>query len=141
MREILYKYNTLGLYQTEDDTAFGGEEQLKIVVEPHDFSLAIGDEVLRNTAYDGGAVVVSRDGGVVFYDAAGAVIAEAEKGDTCYEQVHLGWKPDCLTVEFGQVQTVDYYPNCDGEHDRWGEEWVAHHTVALDLKDGSVKAE
>ena len=141
MREILYKYNTRGLYQTEDDTTFGGETNLKLVIEPHKFSIAVGGETLRSTAYEGGAVVASRNGGAAFYDHTGALLAKAAESDANYKEIYLRWQPDSLSVQFGQAEQVDYYPHCDGEYDRWGTEWVAQRTVTLHLKDNTVTVE
>ncbi|MBP3692110.1 MAG: hypothetical protein J6I80_02560 [Clostridia bacterium] len=133
MREIIYKYNNQGIYHTEQDTTFGNDEQLKLVIEPHEFSIAIGNEELRKTSFDGGELIVSCEGEVIFYDANGNVAAKAKKGKERYAAVRLLWKQDLLTVEFGSTQTVDHYPHCDGEHDRWSSKWIAEHTVKIQL--------
>lgn len=138
MRDIVYKYDTLGQYITADSTVFGEDKQLKLVALPHDFSIAVGGEVLRHSSFDGGAVVVSQNGEAVFYDNAGSEIARADKTDSTFRQVKLLWKKDALTVEFGCVETVDNYPNCDGEYDRWSERWNAGRTVALRLSDNAL---
>ena len=141
MKEIVYKYSTLGAYTTEDDSAFGQESHMKIVVEPHDFSLAVGGETLRNTSCSGYAAIVSRTGEAVFYDTENKVIgrADADQGD--YKKAILVWTPDALSIRFGYIDTVDYYPNCDGEHDRWGTEWVTERSVTLNLTDNSVEVQ
>jgi len=139
MREILYKYNHRGLYQTEDDTAFGEDPHLKIIIEPHDFSIALGDEVLRSSFCSGYTAIVSRDGEVVFYDNENKIIGGVEKSENCYNNVHLEWKQDSISIQFGDVAVVDYYPNCDGEYDRWGKEWVTQRAVTLDLKNISIE--
>ena len=136
MREILYKYDNRGVYQTEQDTAFHDDAQMKLVAEPHDFSLALNGEVLRSTNFAGGAVTVSREGAAAFYDSEDRLLAQTEKTDRCFKKVQLVWEKDALSVRFGYVDVVDYYPNCDGESDRWGEKWVTERTVTYDLKDG-----
>lgn len=141
MREILYKYNNRGLYETEQSTSFAGENQLKLIVEPHDFSIAIGGEVLRNTSFDGCEAVVSNEGEAVFYDNKGNVIGKADKTDKCYREIRLIWEQGFITVQFGQTDEVDYYPNCDGEHDRWGTEWVSKRSVKLNLNNNSLEIE
>ena len=130
MKEIRYTYNTLGAYTTAQDTAFGGEESLMLVVEPHDFSLTVGGDTLRRTACDGYRVAVTRRGDVEFAAADGTPISAVD-GDGDYAAVQLKWTADTLTVEFGHTETVDHYPNCDGEHDRWSTRWVAERTVTL----------
>lgn len=141
MREIIYKYDNRGLYQTDDNTSFAGDSHIKIIVEPHDFSIAIGGEVLRSTSYDGGMVIVSCEGEVVFCDNEDNIIGRADKSEDCYAEVRLEWKQDFLSIQFGRIDTVDYYPNCDGEYDRWGKEWVTQRSVTLNLKNNSVEAE
>ena len=116
MREIIYKYNHLGSYQTEQDTNFAGDAELQLTVEPHNFSITVGDEVLRQTSFDGCRIVVS-------HNAA----------------VQMTWQQDVIAVQFGRTETIDYYPNCDGEYDRWGKEWIVERTVTLHEKDHSVE--
>lgn len=141
MRQILYKFHNSGMYVTEDDTAFGRDAQLKLVVEPHDFSLTLGGEVLRSSSCGGYEIEVTREGAAAFYAADRTLVARTEKDEGSYWQVRLVWKQAYLQVQFGQIQTVDYYPNCDGEHDRWGTEWVTERSVTLNLMDNSLEVE
>lgn len=140
MREIFYK-NNRGLYQTEDDTSFGADSHLKIIIEPHDFSIAIGNEVLRSSSCKGYSVIVSAEGEVVFYDNENTVLGTADKSENCYEEVLLNWEQDLISIRLGYTATVDYYPDCDGEYDRWGKEWVTKRSVTLNLKNNSVETE
>lgn len=139
MREIRYQFHTLGAYQTEDDTSFAHDEQVKVIVEPHDFSIAIGKEVLRSSSCAGCTAVVSCEGEVVFYDTDDHVIGRADKDENRYEKFFLKWEQDLITIEFGCTVTVDYYPNCDGEYDRWGKEWQTQRKVTLNLKNKTVE--
>ena len=139
MREILYKYNQRGVYETEDKTTFDGDKQLKITVLPHEFELKISGEVLRKTSFEGCVAVVSNDGETVFYDMQNQIIATCEKDVKTYSEVRFFWKQDVITLEFGSVVTVDHYPNCDGESDRWGTSWEAERTVKLNLKNKTVE--
>lgn len=140
MREITYKYSTSGIYLTEDSTLFGEDTALKLIVEPHSFSLTLSGEALRKTSFEGCTVEVENNGGAVFY-VNGRAIAAAEKDDSTFNEVRLKWKQGRVAIEFGQIETVDNYPNCDGEHDRWSEKWVAYRTVALSLDDNSLVIE
>lgn len=139
MREVLYKYDNLGAYTTGSDTTFGDDSHLKIIVEPHDFSIAVAGEVLRSTSCKGYIIVAYDNGETVFCDNEGNVVARAEKGEKCYKEVILNWKQDILSVEFGYTDVIDYYPNCDGEYDRWEKKWVAQRTVTLNAKNNSVE--
>lgn len=141
MKEVLYKYSSRGMYVTENSTLFSGGTHMKITAEPHEFSLKVGGDVLRSTSFGGCVAVASCDGGAVFYDMENNEIARVDKGDRCYKEVRLDWKQDFLTLQFGYVAVVDYYPNCDGESDRWGHEWEIQRTVRLNLKDNSVEAD
>ncbi len=84
-------------------------------------------------------MVASCKGEVVFYDNEGNVIARAEKSEKCYREVILSWKQDLISIKFGYTDVVDYYPNCDGESDRWGKRWVAQRTVELNEKSRSLE--
>lgn len=139
MREILYKYNNRGLYETADDTSFADDSHIKIIVEPHNFSLAIGGETLRDTSFDGCTAVVSCEGEVVFYDNENSVLGRADKTENRYEKAIFTWQQDLISIQFGHTVVVDYYPNCDGEYDRYGEEWAIMRSVSLNLKDNSVE--
>lgn len=139
MREVIYKYNTRGMYMESGNTNFSGESHLKLVVEPHQFSMVISGEVIRDTSFPGCTIIVSHEGGAVFYDHEGQIMAQVEKGPGSYKEVRFGWKQDCVSLGFGEVREVDYYPHCDGEYDRWGTEWVTQREVILDLKDHSIE--
>ena len=138
MREIFYQFNTSGSYRTEQSTAFGEDSHLKIIIEPHDFSISVSNEVLRSSSCAGYTAVVSACGEATIYDNEGNVIAQAEKGAKSYNALRLDWKQDLLVIEFGYTDVVDYYPNCDGESDRWGEKWIAERVLKLDLSNNSV---
>lgn len=139
MKEIIYKYNNLGLYETDDDTSFGEHEQIRIIMEAHDFSLQIGNEVLRASKSDRYIITVSKNGEAFFCDENGSLLAHSEKGNDTYRKVVLVWEKGIISIQFGYVDTVDYYPNCDGESDRWGYIWTPQHAVELDCKDNSIK--
>ena len=141
MKEILYKYNNSGMYTNECDTSFGSETQMKIIAEPHEFSISISGDVLRSSSFDGCIAVVSCDGEAAFYDNDNNLICKSDKGNCCYKEARFQWKQGSVSILFGHVETVDYYPNCDGEHDRWGEEWITDRKVTLDLQENSLVIE
>lgn len=131
MREVVYKYNSRGCYEAIDKADFGNDKQLKIVVEPHSFSIAVGGEILRSSEFEGCSALASRNGAVEFYNQSGEIIKQVAKGDGQYDAVRLEWDKGALALQFGHIETVDNYPNCDGEHDRWSTEWVIDRRVEL----------
>lgn len=138
MREIIYQFNSLGAYQTEQNTVFGSDTHLKLVIEPHEFSIAVGGEVLRNSSCEGFVIDVTEAGAVRICDAENRILASAEGTNRKFRQVEFVWRQELLQLNFGSVQTVDYYPNCDGEHDRWGTEWVTEYAVRFDTASGQI---
>ncbi len=139
MKNIIYYYSSLGKYITEQNTAFGEEREMSITVRPHEFSIAVGGDTLRQSACGAYEILVSVDGAAVIRDENGAVLAEADKTDTTYNEARIDWEPGALSVTFGCMVTVDYYPDCDGESDRYGEKWVTQRAVILHTEDNSVE--
>lgn len=132
MREILYKYSNIGSYYTDDKTVFDDDGALRITVEPHDFSIAVGGEVLRKSSFGGCIAEASNDGSVDFYDVENNRIGGAPGCGRTFKQVKVSWKNGALSLEFGFVDVIDCYPNCDGESDRWDYRWVVEHVVPFD---------
>ncbi len=128
-REIFYKFNTLGAYETTDNTDFGSDSHLKLILESHDFSIAVGGETLRKSSCAGYSVLVSSKGGAVFYDSENNEICNIDECDKLFVKVSLKWSQDLITIQFGQFCTIDNYPNCDGESDRWTTEWVVEREI------------
>lgn len=141
MKEVLYKYNNSGAYFAESETDFGSDTEMKLIIEPHEFSISVGGDVLRSTSFEGCTIIVSNNGKVVFYDNDNDILGNADGCNELYKEVRFVWEQDCISVLFGQTETVDYYPNCDGEYDRYGKEWVTKRLVTLALKDNSVTVE
>lgn len=138
MRQILYQFHRRGMYYTKDSTVFGEDKELTFLVEPHNFTLQLSGERLRQSSCSGYSVTVSHQGAVAIYDHNGALLASIDGTEQIYHQARLFWKQDQLRLEFGSLVTVDYYPNCDGESDRWGQEWMPLRTVAMNLEDNSL---
>jgi len=141
MREIIYKYNNGGLYETEQSTAFGDDTHLKIIIEPHEFSIAIGGDVLRSSSCEGYSAVASNHGEVVFYDNNNNLLCSCDESDNSYKNVIFEWQQNFMSIKFGFIDIVDYYPNCDGEYDRWGKEWITQRLVKLNTKSNSIEIE
>ena len=141
MRQIIYTFNTLGAYETRDNTAFGSDETVQVIVEPHAFSLELSGKVLRSSSCPGCTAEVSRNGGIAFYDGEGTAIGSAPGGAEAYPKFRLEWKQDIITIQFGQMVEVDNYPNCDGESDRWSMEWWNRRAVTLDLRSNTVEVQ
>lgn len=138
MKEIRYTYQALGGYQTHDNTKFVSNEPMKLILEPHSFSLTLSGEVLRSSSFEGCSMIVFPAGGVVFYDHNNTEIAKADDGNKSYPEARVEWKPEQLSVQFGAVEEIDNYPNCDGESDRYDYKWVNYRTVSLESATNTV---
>ena len=139
MREVFYKYSTLGKYYTEDSGVFQTDDRLQIVVEPHDFSIAIGNEILRKNSSQGYRIAVSRQGEVILRDWEGNELCSVSGQNQNFTEVRFHWRQSDISVQFGKTVTVDNYPNCDGEHDRWSEEWQVEYEVKFDEETKKAK--
>ncbi|MBQ4037023.1 MAG: hypothetical protein IJC84_02740 [Clostridia bacterium] len=138
MREIRYEFQRLGGYQTKDNTDFGDEKILKLIVEPHEFSLKLGDDTLRSSSCRGYVILASSNGEVNFQDLDGNELVWIPERDQSYRSVRLLWQEGRLLLQFGSYQTVDLYPHCDGESDRWETRWVSGRELSLDPETDSV---
>lgn len=142
MKEIVYTFDNRGCYLPDKTETFEKETLLRLVIKPHKFELRVSDEVLRSSSCEGYVIEASCKGGVSFYDKDNKLLAMAEDNQSEeFAQIKFSWKQEQLSVEFGCKVTVDYYPNCDGESDRWGEEWVTKRAVLLNLKTNAVEIE
>lgn len=139
MKDIIYSFNNRGCYLSDKTAVFETETYLRLIIEPHNFELKVSEDVLRKSSCAGYIIEVSRKGEVHFCDYNENPVASSDETQKEFEQVKFLWKREQLCLEFGRIVTVDYYPNCDGEYDRWGKEWVTQHTVTLNLKDNSVE--
>ncbi len=138
MREIVYKFNQRGLYETDQDKAFNGETHLKLIIEPHSYSIQIGNDILRESSSAGYTIIVSNCGGTEFFSEDGNAIAKAEESGKDYKKVRLEWKNGTLSVCFGKIEEIDCYPNCDGEYDRWEYRWATQREIILDQSNNTL---
>lgn len=121
-----------------ENVSFDSESELRIRIEPHDFKLKVGEEVITDVSWDGYIIDVSSTGEVYFYDIENNLLASAEANGVVVDTVCVKLKAPILDVQFVELRTVDYYPHCDGEYDRWGKEWVAQYSVTLETKNNSI---
>jgi len=139
MKEIVCTFDARGCYLADKRAVFGEETHIKFIVKPHSFDLKIAGETIRSSSCAGYLVEVSHTGEVVFCDYEGNTLAKANAAPATFVEAKLLWSPDALSVDFGHVETVDYYPHCDGEHDRWGEEWITERSVSLSPENHAVE--
>lgn len=138
MKEIIYTFDNRGCYISDKTAMFEAQSHIRLIIKPHEFELKISDEIIRSSSCKGYIVDVSYKGEVCFYDFEKNLLAKASETQMEFAEVRCSWKSDLLSLEFGRVETVDYYPNCDGEYDRWGKEWVAQYSVTLETKNNSI---
>ena len=68
--------------------------------------------------------VVRDNGDVKFRDMEGNSLASVSTpgsigGRGRYEEIYCRVEGDVILIKFPIYEWVDYYPNCDGEYDRW----------------------
>lgn len=69
-------------------------------------------------------IVLTADehGNATFMNSDGIEIKK-EKADTdrLFSKIYCSIKENLITVRFPVTKTIDHYPNCDGEYDRYSE--------------------
>lgn len=132
MKEIVFTFDNRGGYVPNTPIAFETETALRLIVKPHEFELKLSGEVLRRSSCSGYILDVTRNGAVSVCDYEHTPLAATAATGADYAQIKFTWSETGLSLGFGRVETVDYYPNCDGEHDRWETEWVSQYEVRFD---------
>ena len=142
MKEILYTFCQRGLYESDagQRVSFGAEPWLRLVIEPHEYALRVSGEVLRQSSCRGYTVEISNLGAACFYDREGTLLAQAEQTPKEYRAFQFVWQQEQLQICFGHEETVDHYPNCDGEFDRWSTSWVTERRVSLNTNNDQLEA-
>lgn len=141
MKEIVYTFDRRGCYLPDRKAIFAEETHLRLVVKPHTFEMKLSDEVIRSSSCPGYVIEASRAGEVRFFDEDGTLLASVPESPKEYAQIELSWQQDVLSLQFGCTETVDNYPNCDGESDRWSTEWITQRTVTLNLQENTAEVE
>lgn len=139
MKEVIYTYQSRGCYAADKPTIFETDDRIRLIIEPHQFELKLSGKTLRDTSCNGYIIDVSRKGEVCFYDAENDLLAKADETPKEYERVVFEWAQDHLTLRFGHTEIEDYYPNCDGEHDRWGTTWISEYVVTLNTATNEIQ--
>lgn len=138
MKEVIYTFNNRGCYMPDKAVTFEKESHIRLIIEPHEFELKISDEIIRSSSCKGYIIEASHKGEVFFYDYEKNLLAKANETQMQFEEIRFSWEQNILSLDFGRIETVDYYPNCDGEYDRWGKKWVTQHLVTLETKNNSI---
>ncbi len=132
MKEIVYDFDRRGGYLSDEAAVFGEQTHLRLIIKPHEFELKLSGEVLRSSSCKGYIIETSSNAEVNFYDANAEFIAKSAGVDRSFSQVEFSMKENLLRLSFGRFVTVDNYPNCDGEYDRWSTEWSSEYEVIFD---------
>ena len=82
--------------------------------KPEIVVLFLAENILLMANREGNALFLDMDGKELYKDCA-----EAE--DTFFSRIECKASKNILTVCFVRTKTVDNYPHCDGEYDRWDE--------------------
>ena len=139
MKELVYVFYGRGGYLSTAKTVFDGETQMRFLIKPHTYEMKLSDEVIRSSSCEEYRITVSNKGAVCFHDREDNVLAEVEETQTAFAEARFQWRQDLLTVNFGHMETVDNYPNCDGEYDRWDEVWRTERSVAYQTKEKRIE--
>lgn len=133
MKEVIYTFDNRGCYLPDKKAVFEADTHMRLIINPHEFELKISDDVLRKSSCDGYVIEVSRKGEVCFYDNERNLLDTVTETQKEFVQVEFLWKQNQLCLNFGHTATVDYYPDCDGEYDRWGTEWISEYEIIFDI--------
>lgn len=77
-------------------------------------------------------------GNTVFRDTDGnEVYVEAVDTERLFWNIYVSVDEGKICVRFPATKWIDYYPNCDGEHDRWSEVIVDNFYVYCPLPQGN----
>lgn len=69
---------------------------------------------------EGVTLVADAHGNAVFTDEDGNEIKKDKAlSDRLFGSIYCSVKDDAICVRFPVTETVDHYPNCDGEYDRY----------------------
>lgn len=139
MKEVVYTFDNRGCYLPDEKAVFETETHMRLIIKPHDFELKVSDEVLRKSCCDGYVIEVSRKGEVRFYDNDRNLLDAVDETQKEFAQVEFSWKQNQLCLNFGYMATVDYYPDCDGEYDRWGTEWISEYKIVYDTVNNKAE--
>ncbi len=139
MKEIVFTFSNHGCYLPNGPISFDTENHLKLVIQPHDFELKLSGDILRNSSCKGYIIEVSCKGQVCFYDYDNNLLATAINTERDFSQIKFTWKQDKLHLSFGKEITVDNYPNCDGESDRWSTRWNSDYEVILNTATNQIE--
>ncbi len=82
-------------------------------------------------------IVLSADtfGNAVFQNAEGKeILKDKANGDKRYfSKIYVSVKGAEICVRFPITETIDHYPNCDGEYDRYSERIVDNINICCSL--------
>lgn len=133
MKEYIFKFCRYSYFMQEDQTGavFGEDRQVRLILEPVEYELQMSGAVLNKVSCKGYIIDITNTGAVRFCDYAGALLAEKAAVDKEFKEFRLQWKDSAPAVSFGYQETVDNYPNCDGEYDRWSTRWAEEYNAAL----------
>ena len=114
--------------------SFDGEDAVCLLLLPYDYEMKLSDEVLNQSSCKGYRLKITNRGGVSISDWESKPLCEVSEGERTFSEFQIEKKGEILFVLFGHTETVDHYPNCDGEFDRYSTDWICDFKVAFDTK-------
>ena len=133
MKELVYNFERNGYYLSNGSTkaSFGDDTNMRLKIEPIEYEIKVGGDVLNTASCKGYLINVCNNGEVEFCDYSGVSVAKKQATENVFDEIKFEWSPNKICVDFGSTEEVDYYPNCDGEHDRYGIKWNSKYKVTL----------
>lgn len=133
MKEFVYSFNGSNYYldTMKKSAAFGAEEKARLIIEPHDYELNLSGEVLRKSSCGGYKAEITDRGEVYLLDMENNPVAHYDETQKRYREFRVELKQEMLCISFGHTETVDNYPDCDGEYDRWSTRWTTDYEVKI----------
>lgn len=134
MKEYLYQFDRYDYFldSMKKGDGFGGEEKVCLILAPYDYELKLSGEILNKASGKGYRAEITKGGAVSLFEEEGTLLCQIGEGEGRYAEFRVEKKEKKILILFGHTETVDHYPNCDGESDRYSIKWIAERGVQFD---------
>lgn len=134
MKEFVYTFIGHDYYldSMQKGASFEGDGAVLLVIRPHDYEFKLSGEVLNRSSGKGYRIEITPHAAVRVFDEKGAFLSEIGEGEKSYREFQIQKAEEKIEVLFGHTETVDHYPNCDGEFDRYSTRWILERGVEFD---------
>lgn len=96
------------------------DSSVSVYEAKYDIDRSKSEEITVYFENEGVVLTADRAGNYTFAKADGTVIKNGKaESDRCFMFIYCSVKDNVINVRFPVTETVDHYPNCDGEYDRY----------------------